>query len=276
MSNKNSLEELEVLDDNFEIDKENAHLTMQVLSVTRDPSEVRAETLAALAVIEDGRVPPHAIKTRQGPSGQQIQYASHYWTTRLLNSAFRWLWDFECLEYDVHKDGSVSSRNRMTIHIPVGVDTNGATMWHKRIITEIGSFEAYQMKIDVQKENPSGGPPIMVRVPKIDEATGEPVYTMSTADRVASSVSRGLVKCVGRAFGIGFELSDIEEEMDATSAWNILLRFGRNQGLQRDEVIDAIKEVGITKETLIDKFQVAYSSVYNKARKQVMEEMPDL
>jgi hypothetical protein len=138
------VESLEVYEDTFEPNPEDSVMTMQILTHTRDPMEVKTQTLAALSVLEEGRVPPNAIKTRPGSGSTQIQYASHIWATRTLNAAFRWLWNYECLEYTVHDDdGSVSSRNRLTIHIPIGMDREGKPIWHIRTITEIGSFNRW-------------------------------------------------------------------------------------------------------------------------------------
>jgi hypothetical protein len=267
------VDSLEVYEDTFEPDPSDSVMTMQILTHTRDPMEVRTRTLAALTVLEEGRVPPSAVKTRPGSGSTQIQYASHIWTTRTLNAAFRWLWNYECLEYTVHDDGSVSSRNRLTIHVPIGMDIEGKPIWHIRTITEIGSFEAYHRMKEVATL--IDGQERRVNRPMIDEHTGKYVYTMNTADRVASSVSRGLVKAMGRAFNVGFELSEKEEEVDAIGAWNILLRFGKNQGLTREEIIEVVKAAGLNKDNMLDKFQVGYAAVYNAARKQMVEDIPD-
>jgi hypothetical protein len=80
---------------------------------------------------------------------------------------------------------------------------------------------------------------------------------------------------MGRAFNVGFELSEKEEEVDAIGAWNILLRFGKNQGLTREEIIEVVKAAGLNKDNMLDKFQVGYAAVYNAARKQMVEDIPD-
>ena len=160
----------------------------------------------------------------------------------------------------------------MTVHMPLGKDDNGVVQWHKRVVTEIGSFEAYPMRTTVQRQDEKGRT-IEEQVFK-KGPDGKVMYTMNTADRVASSVSRGLVKCLARAFNIGLELSEKETVMDDKIAWNVLLRFGLNQGLTRDEIIEIVKSAGLTRETMVDKFQVGYAAVYNASRKQVEEEVP--
>jgi hypothetical protein len=268
------LEEFEVIEGELVPDTEQHELTMQILMTTRNPVEIRAETLSALSTIEDGRVPPHALQTRQGSGGKDIPYASHVWVTRLLNSAFRWLWDYECLEYQVHDDGSVSSRNRLTVNLPIGKLPDGTPLYHKRVTTEIGAFEAYNKYEEVQKE--VDGQMRRINQKKVDPITGQYEYTMATSDRVASSVSRGLVKAVARMFNIGLELIEDKVEMTDLDAWNILLRNGKNQGLDREQIIEVVREAGITKDNIVEKFQVGFAAVYNAARKQIIEEVPDL
>ena len=258
----------------FTSDKEQHDVTIQVLLTTRNPVEIKAETLAALATIEDGRVPPHALKSRQAGGSVKIHYASHAWVTRLMNSAFRWLWDYECLEYIMHDDGSVSSRNQLAVNIPTGTTPDGVTHYHRRTVTEIGSFEAYNKYEEVKKE--IDGQERIINQKKVDPVTRTYEYTMSGADRVASSVSRGLVKCVARMFNIGLELIEGETEMTDIDAWNILLRNGKNQGLDREQIVGLMKDAGITKETILEKFQVGFAAIYQAAQNQVIEEVPDL
>jgi len=201
---------------------------------------ITAKTVESWQVLTTGAIPEEHLKERPGYP-KPVKYLSHVYGQRLLNEAFRWNWDFECLSYQVHEDGSVSSITRLTIHYPIGINKlTGNPIWKDRIITEIGSMEAYEKK--------AGG------------------FTLSTADRVASSVSRGLVKCLERGFNLGSDLKEVEEEVTPLQAWNTLLRFGKKQGLERETIINLIKEKGITQETLIDRFQEAYTLVYEKAK----------
>jgi hypothetical protein len=230
---------------------------MAIVQHTRGQSNLPIKTAIALTVLEDGAVPPSAIKVRPGYPGD-IKYASHVWGTRTLNAAFRWLWDYEVLAWEVFEDGSVATSCKLTVHIPM--DEN-SKRFYTRKIREVGAFEAY-----IKKDN--NGHPI------ISAVTGKPDFTMSTADRVASSASRGLMKCMLRAFNIGTEFSEGEEELTPKLAWNLLLKFGKNQGLTRDEIIEVIKAKGIKSEELVDKYQQAYTAIYNKAKGQEQEEVP--
>jgi len=215
---------------------------------------ITARAVEAWGVLTSGRIPASALRQHEGGGGKQYQYMSHVYGQRMLNASFGWNWDFEVLDYQVHEDYSCSSRCRMTIHIPLGKNNNGDIIWKTRIITEIGSHNTFPRRKSKTGEI------------VISEVTGKPEMQMTTADLVASSVSRGLVKCLERAFNIGSELKEAEEELTPLRAWNSLLKFGLANGLQREDIINLIKEVGITQENLIDRFHEAYTLVYEKAK----------
>jgi len=233
----------------------------QIVSSTRGAVPPSMKTAAALAVLEDGAVPPNAIQTRPGYP-KEIPYASHIWGTRTLNAALRWLWDYEVLEWEVFPDGSVATRCQLTIHIPQPTvqDRNN---YYVRRITEIGSFEAY-VKKDYKTKKP------------ILDDFGEIQFTMNTADRVASSGSRGLMKAMLRAFDIGTELSEAEVELTNDDAWDLLLNFGRNQGLTREQIIDLMTANDVKGTELVDRYQECYTLIYNTAKGLVKESVPDL
>ena len=273
MADKGEIVELESMEV-YDEPRTEGVMSYSILTHTRDPQEVKAKTLAALAVIEEGKVPPEAIKEREGAGGKMIPYASHVWVTRTMNAAFRWLWDYRCVSYDVHNDGSVSSLCELKVYIPIGMQEDGSPIFHVRTMQEIGSFQAYPRMHEVTKT--IDGKKRRVREPLVNSVTGEIEYTMNTADRVASSVSRGLVKAVGRMFDIGFELVEEDKDLSPVDTWNVLLRFGKNQGLTREEIIEIVKDAGLTKENIVDKFHLGYSAIYNAARGEEKEDIPDL
>ena len=241
------------------VSEEDIDIENSLIATTRGGTMNDPKILMAIEAIERGRIPPSAIKTRPGGGGDTVKYAAHTYATRTMNAAFRWLWDFECLEFyvDPH-DGSVATRNQMTIHVPM---KDG--QFYTRRITEIGSFEAYPRK------NNNGG--------AILNQDGSPAYTMSTADRIASSVSRGLVKCMLRAFNFSLELSEKETDNFVPTnkdAWNALLRFGKNQGLTRDQITEVLKGK-VKSDELADRFGEAYKLVYNLAKGKTEEEAPE-
>ena len=251
-------EELQAVEGEITSD-EDPSIENSLIAITRGGTLQDPAVLVAIEAIEKGRVPPGAIKKRPGGGGSEVMYMSHTYGTRLMNAAFRWLWNFENLDWyvDPH-DGSVATRNKMVVNIPMPDGT-----FYTRTITEIGSFEAYPRKTN-------NGQPIL-------EWDGSPAYTMNTADRIASSVSRGLVKCILRAFNMGLELS--EKEGDNTKvtnrdAWNALLRFGKNQGLTRDQIVNLLKGE-IASDELADRFGEAYKMVYDLAKGKAEEEVPE-
>jgi hypothetical protein len=212
---------------------------------------ITAKTVQAWNVLTTGQVPPEHLLERPGYP-KPVKYVNHTYAQRLMNEAFRWNWDFEVITYQVHEDGSVSSITKMSVHIPVTINKQtGEPIYKTRVITEVGAFESYFKK--------DKGAVVL-------DALGKPEFTMSTADRVASSVSRGLVKCMERAFNIGSELKQADNTMTPLDAWNALLAFGRNQGLTREAIIEILKSLDITKDTLLDRFYEAYEAVYQKAK----------
>lgn len=212
---------------------------------------VSARTVEAWNILTTGIVPKEHLKSRKGYP-DMIYYVDHVYATGLMNEAFRWNWDFEVLDTQLYPDGSTIAITRMTIHMPIGVNKiTGEPIWKTRIITEVGAFEMY-LRRDKKGE------------PILDPVTGDIQATMSASDRIASAASRGLVKCMERAFGIGAELKSEQRELTSLDAWNSLLAFGLARGLTRDDLIAIMKENEITKDNLLDRFQEAYTLVYEK------------
>ena len=201
--------------------------------------EMDIKRAAALDVLSSGIVPASEIDKRPGPSGKTLSYVKHTYVTRLMQDGFQNLWSFECLDYKVFHDTiktkdkeweqrSIAARCKLTISYPL---SNGT--FYDQKFTEIGAFE------------PNAG--------------------MSTANGVASSVSRGLVKCMMRALGIGLELYEDEGQADPTAqqTWNILKRYLETRGIEwtddfKDELTKALEAVGINSENLVDRYTDAY------------------
>jgi len=120
--------------------------------------------------------------------------------------------------------------NRLSMHIPV-TQPDGSTTFLTRHVQETGVF-INDMKI-----------------PK--------------APAVASSVSRGLVRCLARMLGYGLEFYEKDNgDITPQEAWNTLWSFAQNQGVkEQDDVVAIIKKLGITQETLVDRFEEAWSAV---------------
>lgn len=204
----------------------------------------------ALDILTSGKVPASEIEKRPGAGGRSFSYVKHTYATRLLQDGLGPMWGFECLNWEVYHDTlkkwvkqgndkvkkpfeqrSVVAQVRLTITYPVK-DTP-ASDWHKQVFTEIGAFE------------PNEG--------------------MTTANAVASAVSRGLCKSLMRALGVGLELYEDENEVNITpkQAWNILKRYLERRGIEwtdefRDELTQVLKDEGISSENIVDEFTKAY------------------
>lgn len=203
----------------------------------------------ALDVLSTGKVPASEIDKRPGAGGKSFSYVKHTYATRLLQDGFGPLWSFECLDYQVFRDTlyknvkkgketvkepfemrSIAARCCLTIAFPV----KDSDQLHYQHVTEIGAFE------------PNAG--------------------MSTANGVASAVSRALCKCLMRILGVGLELYEDGEQAGVTSkqAWNILKRYLEARGIEwtdefQDNLKAALKKVGIDSQAeLVDKFNLAY------------------
>ncbi len=218
--------------------------------------KITSKTLDAWDIIATGVVPKTGISTRPGYP-DEIKYVAHTYVQQVMNAAFRYLWDFQVLSYQVHDDGSTSALCQMTVMIPIGTDKDGNTIFHKRTITEVGAFESY-MKTDKQTHKPI-----------LDPVTGKPTFTMSVADRVASAASRGLVKCAFRGFNLGLQLSAKgEPELTPLEQWRKLLDRAYKLGVSRERTIELCKTLGIKEENLVRRFQEAYIAIYYEAMGQ--------
>ncbi len=207
----------------------------------------------ALDVLASGVVPASEIDKRPGAAGKQFSYIKHTYATRLMQEGFQNLWSFECLDYEVFHDTimvkgkvedpatgkkvdgkipreqrSIAAKCKLTISYPL---SNGE-FYHQKF-TDIGAFE------------PNSG--------------------MSTANGVASAVSRGLLKCMMRGLGIGIELYENEEQAIPTpqQTWNVLKRYLETRGIEwtddfKTELTKALEAVGINSENLIDRYTDAY------------------
>lgn len=227
--------------------------------------KVSLEKLNAINALSTGRIPPSAIMTRPGASGRQIPYVEHTWATKQMNAAFGNLWSFEVLTASIDpNDGSAVALCKMTLKI----------LWNEsefieRTITEVGSFEAYQMTEADPYDKTISKP--------ATHLNGSPKYTMNAADRIASAASRGLVKCLFRAFNLGSELisKQPEKEITAKDVWNSLYSYAKRNGVEKEELTNALKEADITAEKLVEQFAEAYKITYNLIKNVTEEELPD-
>jgi len=202
--------------------------------------EISADVLSARQTLMNGKVPPHAHKTHQGKGGKMFDYFSHIWGTSQLRDGLQAYWNMACKRWELFDDRSCAALVSLWVNWPLA--TGGYLVQE---ITEIGAFEDSSNKM----------PKAMI---------------------VASAVSRGLCKCMMRMFGIGSEFYEDDTEITPALAWTSLKKFAEARGVSEEQVIEKIKEAGITSENLIDRFGDAYGIVSELAgTKPVVEEVPE-
>lgn len=226
--------------------------------------EVDPKFIQAVNVLKSKEIPKSAIKEHPGKGGKTFKYIDHIWATETLQNGLPNLWCFEVFDWEHFReklkirkpDGnyieidsrSVVARCKLTLFVPLK-DTNPQAFL-ERWVTEVGVFEIND--------------------------------SMPTAMGVASAVSRGLCRCMMRMFGIGLQFYRGDEQQPTPAeAWTSLKQFALNQGSDwskefQQAYIDALKEKGITKENIVDKFSDAYEILAGQLGKTVkLEEMPE-
>lgn len=197
------------------------------------------EVLEAIEELSTGFIRPEYIQKKGG-----LDYISHPHATRTMNAVFGPHWDFRILDYEVFDDFSVAARCQMIVRF----NMNGRD-WERTFI-EIGSF-----------------------APGIDSDTGQPY--MSVADRIGSAGSRGLLKCMFRAFGYGaFLYKKDHVPMTKKKAWGLLLRYGeKRRGMTEEDIVKALKDAGFTQDNLVEGYSRAMG-VIREASEENPEDLP--
>lgn len=182
------------------------------------------ELLEAIDELKTGEVNPRYIQKKGG-----LDYISHPHATRTMNAVFGPHWEFQNLGYELFKDGSVAARCSLKIKW-LDIPTNE---WISREFIEVGSY-----------------------VPGKSDKTGE--IWMAEADRVGAATSRGLLKCMFRAFGYGASLYKRDHvPMTKGEAYKLILKYAdRKLGLTPDEVVKAFKKAKYTQDDLLTKYDL--------------------
>lgn len=204
-----------------------------------DTSAMDAKRLAALNALVSGKVPASAVSTRKGRAGKTFSYLKHIYGNDLLRDAFGYMWGYEVLEVQTYDDHSAIARVKLTMYIPLG---DGQYL--EIPTTTVGAHE---------------------------DTSGK----MCRAFMAASAASRGLCKCLMRRFGVGREFYGDGVTLSPAGAWAALKEFGARQGVSEETIVAEMKELGITKETLVDRFQEAYDAVSVLASQQPEPEESD-
>jgi len=198
--------------------------------------EPTAERISALKILESGKVPARYAKTRDARGGR-LTYIDHVWTASLLRDAFGHLWSFDVRKIELFEFTPLFRKNtkEVVFEYPkfasatctLTVEVGG----YKTSVTEVGAFD---------------------NTLKLNPAAAE-----------ASVVHRALVKCVMLAFGLGTEFYRGYQVHTASAGdlWANLLELGQEMGLTKDQTAAAIKAKGITKSTLVSRFDEARDAV---------------
>jgi len=204
--------------------------------------EVNVGTLRAIQALKNRQVPPEIVQTRPGRGGKTFDYIPHTYVTETLVDGLDMYFSHDVLEAHICEDGSSWAMVRLQVHIPIH-QPDGTVAFFTNSITEIGAFD---------------GPGAML-----------------DAHKLAAAASRGLAKCLMRRFKIGLELYKQEGDVTPEAAWTSLFEFAANQRrvksqeqrkALKDEIVAALKQHGITGETLLDRFSEAYQIVTDLAK----------
>lgn len=175
----------------------------------------------ALAIIASGKVPKSAVSKHKGANDLVYSYVDHVWITKVLREAFGPYWGFEASEATVESDGTATARGKLTVKIPL---KNGT--YHTIEFVEYGACLTT-----------SG---------------------MQIANRKLSAVSKALVRCAFRAFGIGQEFYKTKELIDWSNddAWdNIKLQIRkRKKYITEEEVVNFCKKNNIPGSATVENY----------------------
>ena len=197
------------------------------------------DRLKALTVLYSGKVPQYAIRKHPGAQGKTFSYVDHVWVTELLREAFGPFWSFKALEAVIEEDGTASARSELSVKFPM---PNGSVFENSFI--EMGACLT---------------------------TTG-----MSLANRKLSAVSKSLVRCAFRMFGVGQEFYNTidMESMTNEQAWDIIALYISKNGkyIKEEEVVEYCKANKITGDKTAAFFEEIYGFVGLTVAQRKMKE----
>jgi hypothetical protein len=246
------------------IPEESTFLVDEIFNTPMTP-----ERLRAINTLSTGTIPPEALKQHPGRGGKIFTYLSHVWATKFMNAGLKWLWEFQVMSFEAFDDGSAVALCRLNIYIPIG---KGKSIC--RTFQEIGAWESQEVHFEKKvnkkiKEELPGQTTVsspVVDIPldsETPEETRTRIYGMSKAMVVASAASRGLLRCMLRAFNIGAEFYDDDMGVTNVQAWRSLEKYANGKGMPTEELIKFIKDLGIKKEELADRYHELFTKLYS-------------
>lgn len=202
-----------------------------VIDERLDPKSARA-----LQIFASGEIPPSAIKTHPGKGGKTFSYVSHAWITRKLQDLpLPIVWSWNVLDYQILKDGSPIVRAELIVTTTL---QDGSSITKK--VTELGT------------------------------AAGD-MASMSDANKILSSASRALCRCVMRMFGVGLQFYASEDAMTAEAAKETIfgavdknLTSPDSRKQVKENIIKAFHDSGISMDNVLDKFEQAWQITYDQ------------
>jgi len=237
---------------------------VDVMSNSIMDRKINPEALRAINSLSTGTPPPEAIKSHPGRGGKTFQYVSHIHATKTMNDAFRWLWEFKVVNFEAFDDGSAVALCNMKLFYPL---ENGE--FFTREFQEIGAWESQavsSIKKAPQKivKDPMETPKEEIPLEKeTEEERKTREFGMTKAMVIASAASRGLLRCMLRAFNYGSEFYETDEGMSNVQAWNQIKIFATGRGISEQELIDFMKANKYKSDQLADRFYEIFSAVYN-------------
>lgn len=226
------------------------------------------DKLRAINSLSTGTIPPEALKQHPGRGGKIFTYLSHVWATKILNAGLKWLWEYQVMSFEAFDDGSAVALCRLNIYIPIG---EGKSIC--RTFQEVGAWESQEVHTEkkvnkkIKEQMPGQEPAAPIADIPLESETPEEtktrIYGMSKAMVVASAASRGLLRCMLRAFNIGAEFYDDDMGVTNVQAWKSLEKYANAKGMSTEELIRFVKDLGIKKEQLADRYHELFTKLYS-------------
>lgn len=232
--------------------------------------QVTPEMLRAVNSLSVGMPPPETLKTHPGKGGKQFQYISHISATKTMNDAFRWLWEFKVVSFEAFDDGSAVALCNLKLYFPID---DGQFI--VREFQEVGAWESQAISSikkapqKIIKGDPLAEPKQEIPLEKeTEEERKTREFGMTKAMTIASAASRGLLRCLLRAFNYGYELYESDDGMTNVQAWNQIKIYAIGRGVSEEELIDFMKLKKYKSDQLADRFQEIFTSIHQYAEEK--------
>jgi hypothetical protein len=207
-------------------------------------SDITPERARAVVSVLTGKVPKEVIRSHMGAGKKMYKYIDHVWVTKQLRLAFGPHWSFEASEATIEEDGTASAKGTLVVRLP---KSDGGTIEMR--FTEYGACLT---------------------------TTGMPM-----ANRKLAAVSKALVRCAFRAFGMGEEFYDsANDELTSDGIWKGYMAYIRNNNkfVSQEDLIDYCKSHSIKAENLVETYEEVWGFLWDKVQngKLGIDEQPSI